>query len=118
MNTFIDNVATLVVEHVLLRDLPNLVFADWDPSNLTDEEFEVLTGEQPEIIEQRTKSKRRLAALEAVIGICKKYERTSQHTPPEVMSNRFDDYGKLDMADEVAPDDRFRTKSTTWLIKP
>jgi hypothetical protein len=76
LDTFIDNVATLAIERILLRDLPDLVFAGCDSSRLTNEELEVLAGKPPEITQQRTKAKCRLAALEAVLYICKQYQWT------------------------------------------
>jgi hypothetical protein len=49
LDTFIDYVATLAVERVLLKDFPDLVFAGCDPSSLKNEELEALGGEPPEI---------------------------------------------------------------------
>jgi len=56
LDTFVDNVATLAVERVLLIDLPNLVFSSCEPSSLSDEELEAVAGESAEIKEQRAKA--------------------------------------------------------------
>jgi len=81
LDTFVDNVATLAIERVLLRDLPSLILSSCDPSSLSDEELEAVAGESEEVKEQRTKAIHRVAALEAVIQTCRQYKGISRSTP-------------------------------------
>lgn len=88
LDTFVDNVATLAIERVLLRDLPDLVLSSCDPSSLSDEELEAVAGESEEVKEQRTKAVHRVAALEAVIQTCRQYKGISRSTPQELTPSR------------------------------
>lgn len=76
-----DNIAALAIERVLLRDLTDLILANCEPSNLTDEELESVAGESAEVKEQRNKAVHRIAALEAIIATCRQYKGISQSTP-------------------------------------
>lgn len=76
-----DNVAALAIERVLLRDLTDLILANCEPSNLTDEELESVAGESAEVKEQRHKAVHRIVALEAVVTTCRQYKGISQSTP-------------------------------------
>lgn len=85
---FIDNVATLAIERVLLRDLPDLILPSCEPSSLSDEQLESVAGESEEVKEQRIKALQRVGALEAVIQTCRHYKGTSRSTPQKIMSGR------------------------------
>jgi hypothetical protein len=101
LDTFVDNVATLAIERVLLRDLPNLVFSNCEPSSLSDEELEAVAVELAEIKEQRATAIHRAAALEAVISTSRQYRCTSQPTPQKGMSSSSDNHDKSDAAETV-----------------
>ena len=88
LDTFIDNVATLAIERVLLRDLPDLILSSCDPSSLTDEQLEAVAGESEEVKEQQTKAVHRVAALEAVIQTCRQYKGISRSTPQKATMSR------------------------------
>lgn len=76
-----DNVAALAVERVLLRDLTDLILANCEPCNLTDDELESVAGEFTKVKEQRNQAVHRIAALETVIKICRQYKGINQSTP-------------------------------------
>lgn len=80
-----DNIAALAIERVLLRNLTDLMLANCEPSNLTDEELESVAGESAEVKEQRNKAVHRIAALEAVVTTCRQYKGISQSTPRKSM---------------------------------
>lgn len=84
LDTFIDNIATLAIERILLRNLPDLILAGCDPSNLSDEQLEAVAGESAEVKDQREKAIHRIAALEGIIQTCRKYKGIAQSTPQKI----------------------------------
>jgi hypothetical protein len=73
---------------VLLKDLPDLILSNCDPSSLTDEQLEAVAGESAEVKEQRNKAVHRVAALEAVIQTCRQYKGISRSTPQKLTPSR------------------------------
>jgi hypothetical protein len=77
LENFVDNTATLAIERVFLRDLPDLILSSCEPLSLSDEQLEAVAGESEKAKEQRTKAVHRIATLEAVVQACRQSSRTS-----------------------------------------
>jgi hypothetical protein len=70
----VDNTATLAIERVFLRDLPDLILSSCEPLSLSDEQLEAVAGESEKAKDQRTKPVHRIATLEAVVQACRQYK--------------------------------------------
>lgn len=100
-----DNIAALAIERVLLRDLTDLILANCEPSNLSDDELESVAGESAEVKEQRNKAVHRIAALEAVIKTCREYKGINQSTPQKSLPMQRSGSGSASVVDSDASDD-------------
>jgi len=73
LNTFVDNVATLAVEAVLIGDLPSLIPQASKIWQMSSQIVAEVVAEPPEAREQRARLAAQIEALKSVIRTCKKY---------------------------------------------
>jgi hypothetical protein len=71
MNTFIDNLATLVVENCLINDLVD-IFSATEIPNMADDVLDRLASESEDVQERRIKLETKLKCLRESLKICEK----------------------------------------------
>jgi hypothetical protein len=76
MRTLIDNVALLVIEDCLIRELPNL-FDSNEVASMDDDTLAKLAAESQDLHDERTEQQKRLEVLQIGLAECEKYENSN-----------------------------------------